>query len=75
MNIYIFENVSELTRYYHNSGGLVVIAPSKERVEELVEAHDEPINISDEEWDEVLEYPTVDIAKERVFVFPDAGCC
>jgi len=78
MNIYVFNYVDKLTYRYHEGGGLVVIAKDREHVERLTkEATTNSANIllKDEEWEEVIIYPTEEDAEPRVFVFPDAGCC
>ena len=86
MFVYIFEDVSELTDRYHDGGGLVIIANNRKQAKKLAENYIEPvpwgskncyIKLSDEDLANVKVYSlNPDRAhKEKVFVFPDAGCC
>jgi len=87
MNVYIFENIDELTDRYHEGGGLVVIANNKRRAKKIAEEYihdpwdygnEKPhIKLSDEEHKVAKSYKLDPLKKykEAVFVFPDAGCC
>jgi len=89
MNVYVFKDVEQLTDNYHCEGGLVVVAKNENHVEELIKdtnkiSWDESddftligadIRLSDEEWADMIVYPTNNDAEPRVYVFPDAGCC
>lgn len=79
MQLYIWENVSEfLTDSYHDGGGLAIVAENLPRARELFLAK---ATSPDKRKCEVLsrdpdELYNVDAeAKEKVFIFPDAGCC
>lgn len=72
MNIYIFELIENLTDRYHSEGGAVVIAQDKERAIELLEK--EGTILTEEERNNCKEYGITADA-EKVFIFPDAGCC
>jgi hypothetical protein len=78
MKIFIWENVSHVSDSYHGGGGVAVVAATLERARELLpspkpygedvkrcEAHDVAPTAT---------YETT-ASEERVFVFPDAGCC
>ena len=74
MNVYVFDYIGRLTDRWHPEGGLVIVAQDEDRARELIEQDRETI-VDDEEWREVVVYPTSDDAEERVYKFPDAGCC
>ncbi len=74
MNIYIFQNIEQLTGYYHSGGGLVVIAPNLDAAIGL--AMSDGVTFSDREIEHVITHALADANTEpRVFIFPDAGCC
>lgn len=86
MNIYVFPRVSELTTRWHSSGGLVVVAESREDVEAMLERGRErtknswdedgyPLAINDSEWEQVVVYELKGDAEKVAYIFPDAGCC
>lgn len=82
MKIYVFEYVAPVTRNYHDGGGLVIITDRDPmeawRASELYvdprkhygKADEADIDLSSP--DAVYD---VDADEERVFVFPDSGCC
>lgn len=81
MNIYVWKYVGGLTSAYHDEGGVLAVAATKERAVELIEAAAE--NYDDDcparrsaglAEDPDLVLPT-EPADERVMIFPDAGCC
>lgn len=77
MKIFIFQYLDGLTDNYHHGGGAVVIAESLERARELLN------DAAPDDDDERTGYHTVmpdsfyDVAamEEKVFIFPDSGCC
>lgn len=73
MKIFILEYVEQLTGNYHPEGGLVVIADNLERAKEICGEQDgcEP---SEKEWDKAVVYDCTAI-EEKIFVFPNTGCC
>jgi hypothetical protein len=76
MKVFIWERIEKLTDNYHSDGGLVVVAANLQRAVELAEA--EGVEFSKGDYDELTPsnvYNTDDSAKEKVFIFPDAGCC
>lgn len=74
MNVYIFEDCSDLTDSWHSGGGLVVIARDSDHVAELISS-DPNIQLSDVDWQEVKIVRAADDAEPAVYVFADAGCC
>ncbi len=82
MKIFIFESVDRLTRNYHESGGLVIVAQDLERALKMASEYEEGyfkekcIKLTESEISDVVTYNLVDIgAKEKLFVFENAGCC
>jgi hypothetical protein len=76
MKVFIWERIQKLTDNYHSDGGLVVVAANLQRAVELAEA--EEVEFSKGDYDELTPsnvYNTDDSAEEKVFIFPDAGCC
>lgn len=67
MKTFIWEVVDELTDEFHSSGGLVVIAETIQKARILVP------QIKDQKPD--FEYKCEGIDVEKVFVFPNVGCC
>lgn len=65
MRTFIFESVEDLTDNYHANGGAVVIAESLDRVYE----------INDRLRDQKPDYEYESQGEEKIFIFPDAGCC
>lgn len=66
MNVYIWKSLDHMTSYYHEEAGLVVVAESLERVNEL---YPQTIDIAPDDILQCVNSP------EKSFVFPDAGCC
>ena len=68
--VFIWSYVDNLTDNYHSGGGLVVIADNLEDAKIL--AMEKGVKFDDE-------IPTVyelkDIVEDKVYIFPDAGCC
>lgn len=72
MKVFIWENIEEVSGRYHSNGGLVVIADNEVRAREIanivpgcyVHPEETPNYIRD-----------VSDGEEKVFIFPDAGCC
>lgn len=74
MKMFVFEKLNKVSGRYHEEGGLVVVARDIKHVEELIKAEGY-IEISKEEWKDVITYELAKDEEPRVFVFPDAGCC
>ena len=85
MNIYIFENVDHLTENDHKSGGLVIVATSKDSAQQqfdeyakaIATRYEEDCELTEEDWQNANIYHLDDshVVGERMFVFPNAGCC
>lgn len=74
MNIYIFNDVDQLTNNYHPGGGLVVVAESLDQAIALAQA-DGITSLDVKEIEAVITLKLAHKTPPRVFVFPDAGCC
>lgn len=74
MNVYVFEYIDQVSDNYHSEGGLMVVAQSVERAQELIDAESN-VEVTSEEWAEVIVIKAADTEQERLIVFPDAGCC
>ena len=72
MKIFIWERVGQCSGNYHSEGGVNVIAENEERARELANEL-EYCNILPEEIPDLV--ADVDYPSEKVFIFPDAGCC
>lgn len=75
MKVFIWRNVDELTDRYHDGGGVVIIAETVQRAEELI-----PYTGNGERMKRVVGppdsvYTLVGTHEEKVDVFPDEGCC
>lgn len=69
MKIFIWQEVEHLTDNWHHEGGLVIIAESFERAcslapNQCIPTESGPDFVADIVSDE-----------EKVFIFPNAGCC
>lgn len=72
LNVYIWNDLEQVSCNYHSEGGLVVIAETLDECLEVV-SEDKYIKI-DKEPDAVI--PTSSRVREKkYFVFPNAGCC
>lgn len=71
MNLYLFENVYNVSPNYHSDGGVVIVAENKEHVEELVAEYNaeyiatfdrgDVLILTEEDWKEVVIYPLQNI--------------
>ena len=83
MNLYIWENVYELTGKYHCSGSAVVVAGTLERAREILTEISDKLRGCGRDYDPpewVNEEPVALFALkanqgESVRIFKDAGCC
>ncbi len=73
--MFVWENVYGLTNNYHDGGGTVVIAGSLEAARELLK----DTGGVTKKCDVFTEEPDYSIPvggqEDKVFIFPDAGCC
>ena len=72
MKIFIWKRVGQCSYNYHTEGGVTVIAETEERARELANEL-EYCDILPEEIPDLV--ANVDYMNEKVFIFPDAGCC
>jgi len=71
--VFIWNHVSNLTDSYHSSGGLVVIADNLEDAKIL--AMEKGVKFNDNMDELSTVYELKDIVEDKVYIFPDAGCC
>lgn len=71
MKIFIWRRIEKCSSYWHPEGGVVVVAENLERAKALALVNGAEIK-DDEKPDAVYD---VAQAEEKVFIFPDAGCC
>ena len=84
MNVYIFQDVEQISDREHASGGLVVVARDRDDINYLIvganfrgldnSSDSTHIDLTEEDWDNVVFYKC-DTCKPRLFIFPNAGCC
>lgn len=74
MKLFLFNDVEQVSGRYHSGGGLVIIAKDRQQAEEVI-AKTDTIEITDEEWNEVVVYGLAGEPSPTYYVFPDAGCC
>lgn len=72
MKIFIWERVEKCSDSFHEEGGVVVIADNEDVARDVANSV-EGCNIQPEEKP-VASYD-VFADEEKVFIFPDAGCC
>lgn len=73
MYVYIWDQLGEVTDYYHSGGGLVIVARDLQHAKELAGEYS-PNIVIDEDPDLVVPCRDMD-ENPTVFVFPNAGCC
>ena len=80
MKVFVWQKIENCTEHYHSEGGVVVFAETEERARWLANQDriengwtEQGCRIDPTEMpDYVAECPGAD---EKVFVFPNAGCC
>ncbi len=73
MKIFVWERLEQATDNWHPEGGVMVVAETVEHAKDL--AQKQGVTFGNQYDTEVIEYELVGIHEEKVFVFPDAGCC
>ena len=68
--VFIWNIVADLTNNYHSSGGLVVIADNLQDAGIL--AMEKGVRFNDET---PTVYELKDTVEDKVYIFPNAGCC
>lgn len=72
--IFIFEYVDGITDQYHDGGGLAIITASGDPVQLFRDAYPD-LDPDFAGADQPVSYILADNIEERIFVFPDVGCC
>lgn len=85
MKAFLWKQISEVTTRYHPEGGVLIQAPTLERAREIALKEDwdarhvdedDPVSQRmqgiDAEPDAIFDS---DSTEEKVWIFPDAGCC
>lgn len=72
MRVFIWEKVNQCSNNYHSEGGVVVIADNLKRAVEIANQVQGCDIQSSEMPDDVY---SIIADEEKVFIFPDAGCC
>lgn len=72
MQVFVWPCVEKATDSYHSEGGIVVFAETEDRARELANAESGCLLSTGELPTDVRE---VAGGTERVFIFPNAGCC
>lgn len=79
MNAYIWQNATDITDNYHSGGGVLVIAPDLERAREVFLRDAARRGFVPSESNVLTTVPDIfyriEAPDERLFLFPDAGCC
>ena len=78
MQLYIWEDISPVSSYYRDSGGVVVIASSLEEARAMWGEHVKEYDLHDRSALDTEPDDTINIAdgkEPRVWVFMNAGCC
>lgn len=73
MNIYIFEEIENLTGNYHRGGGATVVANDLAEAEALLRAAGS--SPTEEELGKARWHALASDAEPVAYIFPDAGCC
>lgn len=82
-SVYIYEELAKVSGNYHEGGGAVIVSEDPQKAwfkywTDIVAEH--PSNAEYEELakeklpEPTATYPT-EATEEKVFIFPDAGCC
>jgi hypothetical protein len=78
MNVYVWDHLNRMSDNYHDNGGVVVVAASLERAHELLRVKGQYGAAVPEDSDVFTTAPTATYPSEgdeRVYTFPNAGCC
>lgn len=74
MKIFIFEDINKVSNRYHEEGGLVIVANNKSHAKEMIEK-EKYVEVTEKEWEDVIEYDIIGNHEPKLITFPDAGCC
>lgn len=75
MNVYVFERIGKVSDREHKEGGLMLVAESEGRAKDIIADNSAEIEVTAEEWAEVLVIAAHEDTEECLITFPDAGCC
>ncbi len=75
MRMFVWEDECGVSDRYHDTGGVLVIANDLNRTRELLKNEDGVSKDSTVFTKEPDFSTSVGTTKEKVFIFPDAGCC
>lgn len=78
MKYWILRCEKGLTSNYHSRGSALVKADSEEEARRILsEYNQENRKVNDSWWDDTppLKIESCEPAKDRIYIFPDAGCC
>lgn len=71
MTVFIWERIQHCSDHYHEEGGVVVFAKDEARAIELATLEGCEFKVY-EKPDYAVQ---IESEEEKVFIFPDAGCC
>ena len=71
MKVFVWEYLSHVSDRYHEGGGCAVVAEDLQKAKAIAMEK----GVQFEENDEPVVYELKDSVEDRVFIFPDAGCC
>lgn len=74
MKLYVFEDCDKVSDHYHENGGLVVIAKDRASAKDIANKTN-GVTVNDQEVAEAIEYELNGKVENKVYTFPDAGCC
>lgn len=73
MKIFIWNKVNDMSRFYHSSGGIAVVARDLEHARKMIGSQ------LREDCEAIVKDPDASYEvvsdKPEIFDFPDAGCC
>lgn len=72
MKVFVWEWLNHVSDNYHEGGGCTVVAEDLARAKLIASAKGV---MFDDESQEPTVYELKDSVDEKVFIFPDAGCC
>ena len=75
MRMFVWEYVNRITCNWHDGGGVLVIAGDLDRARELLLTQGGVYDDSDVLTLDPDFSASVETQDEKVFIFPDAGCC
>lgn len=74
MKAWVFEYLEQVSDSFHGGGGLLVIAENKRAARRLLETNPDVV-VEEDDWSNATMLRVTEDEPERLWVFPDAGCC